>query len=179
MPDQVREHLTEVSPRAQANYIISKLVQEFVPYLTTHFDKLYLPLKKATTGSSQISARWEKCAGEVAERLPVAVGAIYVRTFFPAGDKAAAEDIVRNLMAQFKTMLAEATWMDPKTRAEAEKKADKMGINVGYPQELLDDDIVTQFHSDLKMRNNDSYLLKYLSLATFAKNIWAADFKRF
>ena len=82
-------------------------------------------------------------------------------------------------MTQFKTMLAEASWMDPVTRAKAQKKADKMGIYVGFPQELMDDDIITWFYADLYMNNNDSYLLKYLSLAKFSKARWVRDFKRF
>ena len=179
MPEQVRDYLTTVSPRAQANYIISVFVLDFAPYLTTELDAIGLDAQKAMYGASESPPRWKTCVSQLMKELRIAVGSMYVKAFLTPSDKTSVEDIVKNLMTEFKTMLTEEAWMDPKTRAEAEKKADKMGINVGYPQELLDDDIVTQFHSDLKMRNNDSYLLKYLSLATFAKNIWAADFKRF
>ena len=67
--------------------------------------------------------------------------------------------------------------MDPKTRAEAEKKMDKMIANVAYPKELLDDELITQYYSELRLKNNDSYLLKYISLANFMKRKKAAKLR--
>ena len=40
-----------------------------------------------------------------------------------------------NLKTEFRKMLTESDWMDPKTQAEAEKKMDKMISTVGYPEE--------------------------------------------
>ena len=72
---------------------------------------------------------------EVNDKFLVAVGAMYVRAFVSPDDKTAAEDIVKNLKTEFRKMLTESDWMDPKTQAEAEKKMDKMISTVGYPEE--------------------------------------------
>ena len=167
-----------MSPRTQANYIIFKTVMGFVPYLTSEFDELFfLPILKATKGIAKIPPRWETCVGNLAKTEPIAVGAMYVKEFLSPAYKTAAEDIVKNLRAQFKKMLTEEAWMDPKTRGEAEKKADMMGSTVGYPKELLDEDLITQFYSDLKMKNEDSYLLKFVTLSNFKKKIMAAELR--
>ena len=54
---------------------------------------------------------------------------------------------------------------------------DKMIANVAYPKELLDDELITQYYSDLKMKKNDSFLLKYISLANFMKRKKAAKLR--
>ena len=166
-----------MSPRTQANYIIYKFVDGFIPFLTPEFDALGLPLNKATTGSSKILPRWEICVGELAKGLPIAVGAMYIKTFLSPAHKTAAEEIVKNLMAQFKKMLREETWMDPKTRAEALKKMNKMGSTVGYPEEFLNNDLINQFYTDLKIKNNDSYLMKFRTVLSFTKKILKRDWR--
>ena len=166
-----------MSPRTQANYIIYKFVDGFIPFLTPEFDALGLPLNKATTGSSKILPRWEICVGQLAKDLPIAVGSMYIKTFLSPAHKIAAEDIMKNLMAQFKKMLTEETWMDHKTQAEAVKKMNKMGSIVGYPEELLDDDLIVKYHADLQIKKKDSYLMKYRKISNFKKKVLAAGLK--
>ena len=172
-----------VSPRTQANFIIFKTVMGFSPYLTTEFDKLFLPLKKATLGIAQIPPRWQTCVGSLANNEPfepgfqVAVGAMYVKEFLSPAYKTAAVDMVKNLRSQFKKMLTKEAWMDSKTRAEAEKKADMMESTVGYPKELLDEDLIIQLYSGLKMKNEDSYLRKFVTISKFKKKFLAAEFR--
>ena len=110
--------------------------------------------------------------------LQIGVGAMYVRAFLTPAEKTSVEDIVKDLMAEFKKMLTGLeAWMDPKTRAEAEKKVDKMGSTVGYPKEFLDDDRIIQFYSDLKMKKKDSFLLKGVTLSKFLKKKKAEELR--
>ena len=135
MPEQVRDYLTTVSPRAQANYIFSVFVLDFAPYLTTELDAIGLDAQKAMYGASESPPRWKTCVSQLMMKgLRIAVGSMYVKAFLTPSDKKAVEDIVKDLMTEFKTMLTEEAWMDPKTRAVAEKKVDKMKITVGYPK---------------------------------------------
>ena len=67
--------------------------------------------------------------------------------------------------------------MDPKTRAEAEKKVDKMGRTVDYPKEFLDDDLIIQYYSDLKMKKNDSFLFKALKMSKFTRKKSAGELR--
>ena len=131
-----------MSSRDIANYVIYKIVMDLGKYLTTEFLELFLPYDNATIGIAKSSPRWENCMGEVGDLygkglkdFKVALGAMYARAFLSPDDKTAAEDIMKNLKTEFRKMLTEADWMDPKTQAEAEKKMDKMISTVGYPEE--------------------------------------------
>ena len=109
-------------------------------YLTTEFRELLLPYDNARIGITKSPPRWAICVGDgilkgIHKDFRVAVGAMYARAFLSPDDKTAAEDIMKNLKTEFRKMLTEADWMDPKTQAEAEKKMDKMISTVGYPEE--------------------------------------------
>jgi len=41
--------------------------------------------------------------------------------------------MVKDLRVSFKSLLASATWMDPKTKFTAQDKLDKMTSFMGYP----------------------------------------------
>ena len=179
-PTKVRENLTKFPPRVLANYIIYKLVKGAVPLLTTELDAITWPFEKLTTGISKKPPRWETCVQylQMSTTLKIAVGAMYVKAFTSPADKTAVEDIVKNLVGEFKEMLKDLeAWMDPKTRAEAEKKVDKMGRTVDYPKEFLDDDLIIQYYSDLNMKKNDSFLLKALKMSQFTRKKSAGELR--
>ena len=110
---------------------------DFGLYLHTEFNELFLPYFNATMGIAKSAPRWAICMlhMRVQKDFRVALGAMYARAFLSPDDKTAAEDIVKNLKTEFRKMLTESDWMDPKTQAEAEKKMDKMISTVGYPEE--------------------------------------------
>ena len=70
------------------------------------------------TGETQQKPSWEVCVRTVAGRqdLQPAVGAMYVTQYFSISTKNAADQMVKNLMAEFKKILEEQDWMDPVTR---------------------------------------------------------------
>ena len=169
-----------MSPRDQANYIFNQIVTASLTFLAIEFQEIMSPIEKEQRGISERSPRWKEClliVSKAYDKLSVAVGAMYVRAFVSPDDKTAAEDIVKNLKTEFTKMLTEADWMDPKTRAEAKKKMLKMTSTVAYPKEFLDNDLITHFYSDLKMKDNDSYLLKSFAVLNFMKRKKAADFR--
>ena len=107
-----------MSARDQANYIFYEIVMHSLAYLAVEFQELLLLLDKALTGVSENPPRWKTCVSKVSEGFPVAVSAMYVKAFLSPADKTAAEDIVKNLMSEFKKLLTEEDWMDLKTRTE-------------------------------------------------------------
>ena len=161
---KVRDHLATVPPRVIANYIIWRNVQSTVSYLNAAPEQV---------------PRWETCVESVKyeKSLTNAVGAMYVKRFFPLESKKAVDDIVGYVRAEFKKMLDELEWMDPITRAEAHKKADKITPHVAYAEEILDDDLITEFYSGLELKN-DSYLLNILRLKKAINLHYAKEFRK-
>ena len=74
----------------------------------------------------------------VNQNLPDLVGRAYVKDNFRLAARAAIEDMARCLKRAFRTRLAAADWLDPATRATALAKIDRMGLRLGYPDDLRD-----------------------------------------
>ena len=50
-----------------------------------------------------------------------------------------------------------------------------MITTIAYP--TMNFDLMNQWHADLKIKNNDSYLLKYISLSNFIKRKYSAELR--
>lgn len=99
--------------------------------------------------------------------MPVAIGSLYVRTYFNTESKNQALDMVANIRTVLKEILEEVEWMDRTTKKRALEKLTSMGSYVGYPDELLNDNLIEQFYSQLNM--SDSYLESVLEITKFER----------
>ena len=125
---KVRQHLATVPARVLANFLVWKIVQSSVGFLSKQALDHHLELKKVLMGKSQHPPRWEKCVKIVAGlesslfytegSLTNAVGAMYAKKFFPLEAKREADNIVDSVRAEFKKILDEIQWMDPVTKAK-------------------------------------------------------------
>ena len=65
--------------------------------------------------------------------------------------------MINNIKSAFKTVVKEVNWMDPLTKSRALKKLKVMRNFIAYPDELTDEDTVTQHHSGLIIKEGDFY----------------------
>lgn len=89
-------------------------------------------------GVQQQRPRWQRGVGLVNEALGDAVGQIYVKKYFSPEAKAQAQAMVANLIAAYHKRIAALPWLASSTRAEAQKKLDKLYVGVGYPETWKD-----------------------------------------
>ncbi|HXE31813.1 MAG TPA: M13 family metallopeptidase, partial [Terriglobales bacterium] len=89
---------------------------------------------KVVSGVPQQRPRWQVGVALVNAELGDAVGKLYAQQYFPASSKAAVTALVRHLIAVYHQRLASITWMNPATKAEAQKKLDTLYVGVGYPE---------------------------------------------
>ena len=90
------------------------------------------------SGTPEQQARWKRAVTETNRALGEAVGKLYVAKYFPPGDKARAEAMVRNLVTAFATRIDRLDWMAPATRAKAKAKLATLKVGVGYPDHWRD-----------------------------------------
>lgn len=109
---------------------------------------------KALTGKQEYEPRWIECMNLVSTRLPIATGALYVRKYFKQNSKDILLDMIELIKKEFGEILKNASWMDEKTKAAAIMKLNKMMINVGYPNELMDDKKIIEIYKSLKIDEN-------------------------
>lgn len=93
---------------------------------------------KELFGAQQQRPRWQRGVFVVDGFLGDVVGQIYAQRYFPPEAKTQAEAMVANLIAAFRKRIEALTWMDPKTKAEAEAKLSTLYVGVGYPESWHD-----------------------------------------
>ncbi|MGN6790600.1 MAG: M13 family metallopeptidase [Rhodanobacteraceae bacterium] len=115
------------------------------PYEELNFDFF----GKALQGTPAQRERWKRAVSATSTDLGDAVGELYVKRYFPASSKAAAEAMVKNLIAAFRTGIQNLTWMSPETKQKAEAKLDTLKVGVGYPDHWRD-------YSSLEIKPDDA-----------------------
>jgi putative endopeptidase len=104
---------------------------------------------KTLQGTPAQQERWKRAVGATNTDLGDAVGQLYVKQYFPASSKAAAEAMVKNLVAAFRSGIQNLTWMSPETKQKAEAKLDTLVVGVGYPDQWRD-------YSSLQIKPDDA-----------------------
>ncbi|MEY2412562.1 MAG: putative endopeptidase [Acidobacteriaceae bacterium] len=89
---------------------------------------------KTLSGTSEQRPRWQRGVYVVDGFLGDDLGKIYAQRYFSPEAKAAAQAMVANIVAAFRTRIEALSWMDPKTKAEAQEKLNTLYVGVGYPE---------------------------------------------
>lgn len=101
-------------------------------------------------GAEQPEPRWKRAVAFAVDAVPDEVGKAYVARYFPAGHKAAAEALVRNLLAAMDRRIQALDWMTPETKARARAKLAAFHPKVGYPDRWRD-------YGGLEIRPDDAF----------------------
>ncbi|HEY4143493.1 M13 family metallopeptidase [Pinirhizobacter sp.] len=102
------------------------------------------------SGSEQPEPRWKRAVAFAVDAVPDEVGKAYVARYFPEGHKAAAEALVRNLLAALDLRIQALDWMTPQTRLRARAKLAAFHPKLGYPDRWHD-------YAGLDMREDDAF----------------------
>jgi putative endopeptidase len=109
------------------------------PLLPKPFEQLNFDFYgKTLSGTPEQQARWKRAVAATNTDLGDAVGQLYVEKYFPASSRAAAEAMVKNLIAAFREGIKNLAWMSPATKQKAEAKLDTLKVGVGYPDHWRD-----------------------------------------
>ncbi|RXG68308.1 Membrane metallo-endopeptidase-like 1 [Armadillidium vulgare] len=135
--------------RVLGNYMIKHVVATSVSYLSQEIRDAELQYSKKIFGIGKEAPRWKECMDMVSEELTYAVGSLYVRHFFNEDAKAKAEEMVYYIRKAFDRNLETVDWMDEKTKARAIKKAKAIKSLIGYPKEIMDEEVLKEYHKGL------------------------------
>jgi putative endopeptidase len=93
---------------------------------------------RTLTGEKEQLPRWQRCVEYTDAELGEALGQYYVAEEFPPAAKAAATQMVQNVIAALRDDLSTLDWMAPATREKAQEKLDAVTIKIGYPDKWRD-----------------------------------------
>lgn len=154
---QLDELLLNTEPRILKNYMIWRIVRHSMAGMSRKWRELAHSYNSATTGRQVEEPRWEVCLNSLEGTLATALSALYVKNHFNQASKEAALEMVEYIRGEFLRMLEEIDWMDEETRREAKVKAQSISPYIGYPDELLRDELVEELYSGLQMSRSNYY----------------------
>src|SRR5690606_28722851 len=102
------------------------------------------------SGTPEQGPRWKRGVQYTNDALGEAVGKLYVERYFPPQTKAAADEMVRNILAAFGRRIDGLAWMSPQTKAKAREKLANFQVGIGYPAKWRD-------YSGLRIVAGDAY----------------------
>ncbi len=121
------------------DYLLLRLVDNAAPYLSRPFVEANFAFRGTVlNGTPQNEPRWKRGVTLVTRSIPDDISRIYVDRHFPPEAKAAADELVRNVIAAMDRRLAGLAWMAPETRARARAKLAAFTPKIGYPDRWLD-----------------------------------------
>ncbi|MEO7795535.1 MAG: M13 family metallopeptidase, partial [Thermoanaerobaculia bacterium] len=116
------------------DYLAFRVADRGSPWLSKAFvDESFSFYGTALSGATQLRDRWKRGVDGTNAALGDAVGKLYAAKYFPPESKAAAQEMVRNIVAAFGKRVDKLAWMSPATRAKAKAKLDTLYVGIGYP----------------------------------------------
>ena len=103
----------------------------------------------ALSGTPQQEERWKRAVTFTTGALADDISKIYVDRHFPPETKAAADELVKNVVQAMGRRIDQLTWMQPQTKARAKAKLANFTTKIGYPDQWRD-------YSGLEIRAGDA-----------------------
>ena len=102
------------------------------------------------SGTPEQQVRWKRAVDYTVGSLTDEVSRIYVAKYFPPETKAAADEMVRNIIAAMNKRIDALDWMTPQTKAKAHQKLAAFTPRIGYPSKWHD-------YSSMKVIAGDAF----------------------
>lgn len=129
--------------------LLVRSIDGYSAYLPAAFDKESFSFYGTTlSGTPQQEARWKRAVNFTVGALSDDVSKLYVDRFFPPETKAAADELVKHVLAAMGRRIDALAWMKPETKARARAKLANFTTKIGYPSQWRD-------YSGLEIRADD------------------------
>lgn len=90
------------------------------------------------SGTPQQEERWKRAVTFTTDTLGDDVSQLYVAKYFPPETKAAADELVKNIIAAMDRRIDHLEWMSPETKVKAHAKLAAFTPKIGYPSQWRD-----------------------------------------
>jgi len=119
--------------------LLIRALDGYSDYLPKKFDDENFAFYGTTlSGTPQQQARWRRAVSFTTGALSDDVSKLYVERYFPPETKAAADELVRNVVDAMGRRIDGLTWMAPATKTRARAKLANFTTKIGYPTQWRD-----------------------------------------
>jgi len=131
------------------NYLIWSMANATNKVLTTELERMNWEFyAKELAGSKKQRPIQERGLALVSASLGEALGKVYVDRKFPPEAKAAAKELVDNIIEAFHLRINYLRWMSAETKEKAIEKLEKLTVKIGYPDHWFD-------YSGIQLKSKD------------------------
>ena len=138
--------------------LLVRSLDAYAAYLPSAFDREQFAFYETVlSGTPQQEERWKRAVNFTTGALGDDVSKLYVERYFPPETKAAADALVKNVIAAMGRRIDQLEWMAPETKAKAHLKLASFTPKIGYPDRWRDMSGLTVERGDLignAMRSN-------------------------
>jgi putative endopeptidase len=138
--------------------LLVRSLDSYAPYLPSAFDKENFAFYGTTlSGTPEQEARWKRAVNFTVGTLGDDVSKLYVAKYFPPETKAAADELVHNVIHAMDRRIDKLDWMSAETKVKAHAKLAAFTPKIGYPSQWRDMSGLTIARDDLlgnAMRSN-------------------------
>jgi putative endopeptidase len=119
--------------------LLVRSIDTYASYLPKAFDQeRFSFFGTVLSGTPQQEPRWKRGVTFTVGALGDDVSKLYVAKYFPPETKAAADEMVKNIIAAMDRRIDKLEWMSPATRAKAHQKLAAFTPKIGYPSQWRD-----------------------------------------
>ncbi len=119
--------------------LLVRSIDTYAAYLPKKFDEENFSFYGTVlSGTPQQEARWKRAVNFTVGALGDDVSKLYVARYFPPETKAAADQLVHNLIAAMGRRIDQLDWMSAETKAKAHAKLAAFTPKIGYPSQWRD-----------------------------------------
>ncbi|MGH6614097.1 M13 family metallopeptidase [Sphingomonas sp.] len=119
--------------------LLIRSLDGFASVLPAAFDKeSFAMYSTVLSGTPEQPARWKRGVDYTSGILTDDVSKLYVARYFPPETKAAADALVKNIIAAMNVRIDKLDWMAPETKVKAHAKLAAFTPRIGYPDKWRD-----------------------------------------
>ena len=133
-------HLIAATPLpVLRDQMLVRSLDAYAPYLPKKFDQEHFAFYGTVlSGTPQQEPRWKRGVNFTVDTMGDDVSRLYVAKYFPPATKAAADQLVHNLISAMDRRIDKLDWMSPATKAKAHAKLAAFTPQIGYPTKWRD-----------------------------------------
>ena len=119
--------------------LLVRSLDQYASVLPSKFDaEAFAFYGTALSGTPQQEDRWKRAVNFTVGSLTDDVGKVYVERYYPPETKAAADELVKNVVAAMRRRIDQLAWMKPETKVRARAKLANFVTKIGYPDQWHD-----------------------------------------
>lgn len=171
---------TPTGIRILYNYVLWRFVAEYSQFGDPALLELMAELRRWTHPEvDALPPPPSTCVAQTRSMLPWAVGRLYVDKHFNTSERMKTGIMVSVILSAFRGQLSGLQWMDDLSKLLSLRKVNELVKNVGYPDFIMNDTLLDQYHSwinnAVEKRPDTNYLDFTLDLVYFQ---WDTNLKQ-